>query len=225
MINILKTFSSLILQVIPMADPLMEKRSRPLVLVIEDNPVFLGNAVAALRDYEVVPAMDLGQALRALRTMEIEIILSDVHFPESQGGAPKAHAGAIFEEAYARGIPVCFVTRADHHGMLELGDEGYISLKALALGDMAATKMELSRKAEEPDERQLFRALKPSQSKNIKAGDKSADIWSMALEMARSAALKPNPIGGAIRQFRKLGLGADIGFKDGAPRMVLPKKR
>jgi DNA-binding response OmpR family regulator len=223
--HIFKTFASSIIQVIPMAEPLMDERSRPMVLVIEDNPVFLGNAVAALRDYEVIPVMDLEQAVRALRTMDIGIVLSDVHFPRSQGKAPEANVGAILEEAYRRGVPVCFVTRADHHGLLELGDEGYISLKALALGDMAATMMEVSRSAGELDDKQLFRKMKASGSKSVRAGEKSLAIWTQALDMARNAATKPNPLGGVIRQIRRTLAGADVSFENGAPRIVPLKKR
>jgi CheY-like chemotaxis protein len=201
----------------------MEGKSRPVVLVIEDNPVFLGNAVAALKECEVVPVMDLEQAMRALKSMEIDFILSDVHYPESKGKEPTAQVGAILEVAYGKDIPLCFVTKADHHGLLDLGDEGYVSLRAVTLGDIADTMREASSSNEELDGKQLFKKMKSSESKNLRTGDKTPEVWRRALEMVRNASTKPNPLGGAISQVRRT-IGVDVEFKGGMPRLVLPKK-
>lgn len=202
---------------------LIEEKSRPKVLVIEDNPEFLGNALTALRDFEAVPAMDLEQARRAIATASPDYILSDVHFPDKAGDEPRANVKAILEEAYDRGIPVCFVTKADHHGLLDLGDEGHVSLKAVTLGDIASTRMEIGRSGEEPDERQLFRKMKATESRNLRASEKTIEVWSTALDILRNAATKPNPLGGAIAQVRKT-LGVDVGFKGGVPKLIPPKK-
>jgi CheY-like chemotaxis protein len=207
----------------PMPDPLTEDKSKPVVLVIEDNPVFLGNAVAALKTCKVIPVMDLEQALRALESIDIDFILSDVHFPEAQGQEPKANVAAIIEKAYEKDIPLCFVTKADHHGLLDLGDEGYVSLKAITLGDIAHTRMELAKPGEVLDDKGLFRKIKASESKNLRTGDKTPEVWNKALEILRNASTKSNPLGGAIKQVRRT-IGLDVTFKDGMPRLALPKK-
>jgi CheY-like chemotaxis protein len=201
---------------------MVEGKSKPLVLVIEDDPVFLGNAVAALKECEVVPVMDLEQAKRALKDMEFDYILSDVHYPESKGKEPEPHVKAILEAAYAKGITVCFVTKADHHGLLDLGDEGFISLRAASFGDIASTFMELSKTGESVSEGEMFRKMKASLSENVKTGSKTPDLWRKALDMAMNAATKIHPIGAAIKKVR--GIGLDVSMRLGMPRVGPLKK-
>lgn len=205
---------------------IQEETGRPVVLVIEDNPDFLRNAVAGIKERcTVVIAQTLEEAKEAMKDGKVKIVLSDVHFPVSKGGQPEANVSAILELAWKNDVTVCFVTRADHHGLIERGDEGFVSLKVLELGDIAATKMEVSRKERcgEPvrEEARLFGLLR-SDSARVFAEGKSPDIWREALDMAMNAGAKAGSLAFSIRAVRRLGLDADIAAQ--VPRVFVRKQ-
>jgi CheY-like chemotaxis protein len=200
---------------------IVESKSRLSILVIEDNTDYATNAVEALTQegHKVVTHSTLEQALHALKGERFDYILSDVHIPENEGSEPTAHVSAILDIAYKTDTSVCFVTKADHHGLLDLRDEGYIALKAVTLGDIALTMTEISRSEKKLTEAELFRKMKVTESKNIKACSKTPDIWKTALEMARDAVTKLNPVGAAIRKVRKTIPGVDFEAKKGMLRI------
>ncbi len=204
-----------------MAEELMvEEKSRLTVLVIEDNKEFAANALNALKGNVVFLATTLVEASELAKDIKFDIILSDVHVPEREGMEPEAIVTAITDICLATGTTVCFVTKADHHGILELGDEGYVSLRATTQGRALMAKMKSSRKGDST-EAELFRNLGNTESENIKSGSKTQEIWSRALVMAMNAQAKSTPVGRAIRQVGKIGLGV---INDNGVPKVVPRK-
>lgn len=198
-----------------------EGKSRLSILVIEDDPQYAGSAFVALSKHDVALASTLGEAKELLARGKFDFILSDVHVPAVAGEAPKAIVSEIASICYSSGIPACFVTKADHHGLLDLGDEGYVTLKAITTDHVATAILEASRYGGAKSEKEFFRAL-GGQSENIRSSDKTPEIWAKALDMARNAALKPTPIGAAIRKVRSIGL--DVVMQGGLPKVVPPRK-
>ncbi len=203
-----------------MADELMvEEKSRLSILLIEDNAGFAANAEVALKGHDVTWAPSLHEAMNKIFRGKFDVIISDVHVPVHEGKEPVAIVSEVLAMCLGSGSPVCFVTRADHHGMLDLGDEGYVSLKATTRGRVLQTHMETAKAR--PSNTELFRKLKTTESENIKSGTKTPEIWGRALEMARNAMAKPTAIGRAARQVGKLGL--DVRIENGMPK-VIPRK-
>ncbi|MBU0527366.1 response regulator [Candidatus Micrarchaeota archaeon] len=204
-----------------MAEELMvEEKSRLTILVIEDNKEFGANALSALKGNVVFLATTLVEAKELAKDIKFDTILSDVHVPERDGMEPEAIVAAITDICLATGTTVCFVTKADHHGILDLGDEGYVSLRATTQGRALMTKMKSS-KNNATSEADLFRNLETTESKNIKSGSKTPEIWNKALAMALNAKTKPTSVGRAIRQVGKIGLGV---INDGVMPKVIPRK-
>lgn len=192
-----------------------EDLSRPFVLVIEDNPEFLQNAVEGLKEFcTVMTAQTLDEAREIMRQGAVRILLSDVHFPASKGEEPEANVSAVLELAWEHDVPVCFVTRADHHGHLDQGDEGFVSLKALELGDIGATRMKVAREKRQGypvvGEARLFGCLHSECKKRIFAEGKDAEVWREALQLARNAVAKAGPLAFSIRAVRKIGMDVDM---------------
>ena len=210
-----------------MTELMVEEKSRLSVLVIEDNEHFGGNAgLVCQRDSRVRCFSVIGDLQRAKEIFGLkmkskapfDVILSDVHVPEREGEEPRPIISEILDICRSSGTPVCFVTRADHHGMLELGDEGFVSLKATTQGRALKTQMELGEKA---DAAELFRKLKTTESRIIRSDGKGAEVWEAALQMAMNARAKPTPLGMAVRKVGKLGL--EVTSHNGMPRIV-PKR-
>lgn len=207
-----------------MSDELMvEGKSRLSVLVIEDNAEFAGNAMRALAEGTLILgfAKTLEEAKELIKANKYDAILSDVHFPVKDGEEPSANVREVLFMCLDTGTPVCFVTRADHHGMLDLGDEGYVSLKATTQGRVLQTQLKMSRKGGDASEAGIFRSLETTESENVRSGSKTQEIWSRALSMALNARTKPTSIGMAMRKVGEIGLG--VVADNGMPRVV-PKK-
>jgi len=203
-----------------MAEELMvEEKSRPKILIIEDNPEFAANAKKALEGNLIFLTTTLREAKELAKDIEFDFILSDVHVPVREGQEPTAIVSEVMRICTRSGMPVCFVTKADHHGILDLGDEGYVSLRATTQGRVLTTRMKLAGNGQ--SEADLFRNLNTAESRNIKSGSKTPDIWRMALAMAENAGAKPTPVGRAIRQVGKIGL--DVTVEKGMPK-VIPRR-
>lgn len=201
---------------------MVEDRSRLSILVIEDSPEFGKNALEALEGYDVTLVTTLDEAFGAIDGRKFDYILSDVHFPENEGEEPKASVSVVLAIGFGSDTPVCFVTKADHHGLMDHGDEGYVSLRAILVGDIASTFLQVSRSGGEITEADMFRKVEASRSENIKSDSKSPEIWSNALDMLRNASANPSSLTRAIKKIR--GLGLDVEIKDGMPKVVPPKK-
>jgi CheY-like chemotaxis protein len=210
------------MQVIFMAEGLMvEEKSTLTILVIEDNPKFAENAMEGLRGHAIVAVNTLEMAKELAKDIKFDVILSDVHVPRKDGEEPAAIVSEVLEICRNTGAPVCFVTMADHHGLLDLGDEGYVSLKATTQGRILQSEMENWANDAGNSEAEIFRSLKTASGENLRAGSKTPEIWSRALSMALNAMTKPTAIGNAMRKVGELGL--DVVADKGLARVV-PKK-
>jgi len=203
-----------------MSDPLLvEGKSRLSVLVIEDSPEFGRNALEALKGHDVRLATTLNGALDALASgTKFDFMLSDAHVPLRDGEQPVAIILGMLETCFEKDIPVCFVTKADHHGLIDLADEGYVSLRAVTLGEASDALMSLSRSKEEATAKKVFSTIKPAAADNVKTDSKTPELWAKALEMVRNAATKPTSVTMAIRKVRSIGL--DVVMDRGMPRVV-----
>ena len=201
---------------------MVEEKSRLSILVIEDNPEFGRNAMEALKGHDVTLVTTLHEALDTTINRKFDFILSDVHFPIKSGRDSEAIVREVLNMGFKSDTPVCFVTKADHHGLVEMGDEGYVSLRAATVGMIASTFIETSRSKEEITEADLFRKMKVSKSENVKADSKTPEIWSRALEMLRNVSANPCSLTRAIKKVR--GIGVDVEIKDGMPKVVPSKK-
>jgi signal transduction histidine kinase len=82
--------------------------SRPLILVVEDNPAmndFISELL--LPDYRVVSAFDGREGLRQLQELRPDLVLSDVMMPEMSGAE---FVRAARERAELRDIPIVLLT-------------------------------------------------------------------------------------------------------------------
>ena len=203
-----------------MPDPLLvEEKSRLSILVIEDSPEFGKNALEALKGHDARLATNLKEALDALASgTKFDFILSDAHVPLREGEQPVAIILGMLETCFEKDIPVCFVTKADHHGLIDIADEGYVSLRAVTLGEASEALMTLSNSKEEASAKKVFSTIKPAASANVKTDSKTPELWAKALDMVRNAATKSSPIAGAIRKVRSIGL--DVVMEKGLPKVI-----
>ena len=73
----------------------MEKQSRPVVLVVEDEPLMLIDAVDLVTEagFEAIGAKNADEAIRILESRDdIRIVFTDVNMPGSMDGIKLAHA-------------------------------------------------------------------------------------------------------------------------------------
>jgi CheY-like chemotaxis protein len=73
----------------------MEKQRRPLVLVVEDEPLMLMDAVALVTEagFEAIGTKNADEAIRILESRaDIRIVFTDVNMPGSMDGIKLAHA-------------------------------------------------------------------------------------------------------------------------------------
>ncbi len=73
----------------------MEKQQRPVVLVVEDEPLMLMDALNLVKDagYEPIGAKDADEAIRILENRnDIRVVFTDVNMPGSMDGIRLAHA-------------------------------------------------------------------------------------------------------------------------------------
>jgi|GEM_PF-2996183 len=207
---------------------MIEDKSRLKILVIEDKMEFGGNALEALDNHDVTLATNLEAAMKiGLEVCEgrrprFDFILSDVHFPVNDGEEPRANVSKVLDIARALHIPVCFVTQADHHGLLDLGGEGYIALRALDSGRMFLTEMNIQREGRKPCESELFRDLE-GKGENIKSSSKTPDVWRKALQMVQNLSIKPGSVTAAMRKVRKV-TGLDTVAEGRVPKLAPPRK-
>jgi DNA-binding response OmpR family regulator len=204
-----------------MGDELMvEGKSKLDILVIEDNGDYGANALVGLSEHNVTVAANLESALLLMSQEKFDYILSDVNFPSKEGEVPKENIEKVMREALESSVPVCFVTKADHHGLLELGDEGYITIKALTLGKLATSLGNMS-------DGYNFRKVGSEKSENIKAGEKTPEIWRKALSMLQTAvAVSKSSVDLAIRQVAAV-TGLSFKVKPGGklPLITVPKRK
>jgi CheY-like chemotaxis protein len=206
---------------------IVESKSRLSILVIEDTPEYAANALEELRDkqgHSVTVATTLEEVADAIKDGKFDFILSDVHFPKKEGMEPEANVSDILELSYHLDVPVCFVTRADHHGLLDKVDEGYISIRAVTLGDIMQTKLDLSRTGGVLPEKELFRKMKFTGGQSIKEDTKTSEIWERALTIARNSTAQSDPVGNSIRKVRGTIPGIDFKAEKGVPRITIRKK-
>lgn len=68
--------------------------SRPVVLVVEDEPLLRWNAIAAIEEagFDVVEAADANEAIAILeRRFDVQVVFTDVQMPGSMDGLRLAH--------------------------------------------------------------------------------------------------------------------------------------
>lgn len=207
-----------------MSDGLMVERKNFVdILVIEDDHNSKWAAFKAISKYANggLSAETLADAKYVIDQMmgvgnDIDVILSDVHFPLEVGEEPVANVSAVLELCKTTGAALCFITKIDKSGMP--GDGNIISLKATSPGRILKTELELPDGA---SEHEIFERLKTTESTFVRSASKTPEIWGMALQMALNARTKPTPVGRAVRAVKKLGL--DVRAESGMLK-VLPKK-
>lgn len=79
---------------------------------------------------------------------------------------------------------------------MEPGDEGYVSFRALTLGEVAGTRLGLYRSGMKSSDAEIFRKMNAAAGENARAGSKTPEIWKKALLMCMNSATKPGPLGG-----------------------------
>ncbi len=211
-----------------MTDVMLEQKSRLSILVVEDNAEFSKNAVEGLlkeNNLSLVgtleDAMELcfeaGQGRRA----KFDFILSDAHVPVKHGSEPVPVVSEIVHLAYGSSIPLCFVTRADHHGLIDEDHGDHITLKAAGSGDIAVSLLKISA-VKEPSQKEVFRLLEGA-NESVKSDSKSPEIWGKALQMLQNRSTRSSPLGIAINKMRETGV--DVRFEDGMPRVIPAKMK
>ncbi len=200
------------------ADPMPADKNRLTLLVIEDNLEFAKSAHEAFSGaHEIIFASELVSALTIIRSRKVDFIISDVHFPYREGEKPKENIRELLFDAMERTIPICFVTQADHHGLTELNEEGYVAIRALNMDDLAESLFGITR--ERNREKKLFSQLTSMNSKTLNANSKTPEIWSRALGMLRNACAQPSKsVARAIGKVR--GLGLTVTAKNGMPQVI-----
>ncbi|MBD3210710.1 hypothetical protein GF318_04995 [Candidatus Micrarchaeota archaeon] len=197
---------------------MVEGKSRLTVLVIEDNGQFGDNAMEALKGHRAMLATTLDDALMVLNSIEVDAVLSDVHFPANHGDKARENILPVMMIALEKNIPLSVVTGADHHGNPENQDEGFVALSAFTPDQLL---LSLSSPAEKNCP--LMRNLAASDSITIRSDSKTPKIWGRSLDMLMNACARPKSgLGMAMKQVRKLGLS--VTAKDGVPRVTLRKK-
>jgi CheY-like chemotaxis protein len=86
-------------------------RKRTVVLVVEDEPLILMNAVDIVEDadFEAVEATDAGEAIRILATRDdIQVVFTDIYMPGAVDGLKLARA------VRRRWPPVQFIVASGH---------------------------------------------------------------------------------------------------------------
>lgn len=103
------------------------------VLIADDSPAMRSviRRVVLLSGFEVnefLEAADGGDALRLLRTQDVDVILTDINMPNVNG--EQLLQSMQYDESL-RGMPVIVISTdaTEHriHRMLELGAKGYIT--------------------------------------------------------------------------------------------------
>ncbi len=195
---------------------MVESKSRLRILVVEDNPAFMENALRAIagKGHDALPATNLEEVLH-LGRLNLDFILSDVHFPDERGGKPVENIVPLMHAALEANVPICFVTQADHHGLTE-SNEGYISIKPLTIGNLFETLAELTGpKADQA--KKAFLSVKSTNPMNIKANAKTPEIWARAIDGLRNAcAQAPGPVELVARAVTK-DSGLVVGVEKGLP--------
>ncbi len=193
---------------------MVERKSRYRILVVEDNPEFMENALRAIagKGHDALPATNLEEVLH-LERLKLDFILSDVHFPNELGGEPVENIVPLMHAALEANVPICFVTQADHHGLTE-SDQGYISIKPLTISDLLQTLMTL-RQPNADKTKKAFSSVQSTDSMVIEAGAKTREIWETAFERLQNVcAQKPRPIELVIRTVRETA-GVKVGVENG----------
>jgi CheY-like chemotaxis protein len=200
-----------------------EKKSKYTILVVEDNHDFALDALKAVSEKGHYPilATNLEEAIPAVGRLKPDFILSDVHFPTELGGEPVENITLLMQTALEANVPICFVTRADHHGLTER-DEGYVSIKPLTMSDLMQTLMTLTQPNADKTKK-AFSSVQSTDPLAMKADAKTPEIWGMAFErLLNACAQKPRPIELAIRAVSAT-VGVTVGVENGLPVVKTPR--
>ncbi len=186
-----------LVKVISMAEAdalLVEEKSRLSVLVIEGNGECGFNALAGLSGYcDVKLVATLEQAIDTLSRQSFDLVLSGAHVPLKEGEKAGDIVRQVMAECLWAGTPVCFIT--EEGADIDFRAEGYISITATPGGEKLATEVEIARPGIDEQSLNLFRILRISKD-GEKGAHKSPDIWNLAFEMTRAAALERAVVSG-----------------------------
>ncbi|MCX6774192.1 MAG: hypothetical protein NTY68_04330 [Candidatus Micrarchaeota archaeon] len=200
----------------------VENSPRPSVLVVEDNMTFAEMARNGLKgEYSVSIAHTLWEAIDLIGSKKFDFILSDVMFPAKKGYYDTDNSMAMLQIALNKAVPIAFVTRGDHHGMITgliESEKPQISIKCLSLGDIHNSLVNMGHNHQKkPD----FNCITASHSKVMNAENKDQVIWSYALINLKNISAKSSPISASMKKVKGI-LGEGIGFemKSGAIRLT-----
>ncbi len=181
-------------------------KNRLSLLVVEDNPEYAINAREAFRKHDVLIATSLEDALGMLRSKKIDLIISDVHFPSRRGEEPKENISTLMHDSLERGIPIVFITKADHHGLVEdereVKNGSYFAIRSLPLPRLEQSICILAKQEAEKTTAGLssFSRLFPAHFETVRGASKTSAMWVQALQMLRNdcakATLKPSTMRG-----------------------------
>jgi CheY-like chemotaxis protein len=202
---------------------MVEPKSRLRILVVEDNHEFALSALSACMGNDVLLATNLEEAVPAILKYRPDFILSDVHFPAVLGKEPAENIVPLMQAALEAGVPVCFVTLGDHHGLTELDEKGFVSIKPLTISGLVQTLMETTGLNSDPL-RSAFSSVKSESPQVIRSAGKTREIWATALERLQHACMQaPGPVELAARAVRS-ATGLGIGVANGVPVLRAVRK-
>jgi CheY-like chemotaxis protein len=190
----------------------VEQSSRPSILVVDDNRTFAEMAKNGLKEYDVFMAYTLEEAVCIAEIRKFDFILSDVMFPTEKGFEDTDNSKAMLQIALKKMVPIAFVTRGDHHGMITGlidTEQSQIAIKCLSLRDIHNSLVILSHLGQKkPD----FNCIAASYSKVMHAEAKDQSIWSCALINLQNVSANETPISASMKKVREV-LGGNIGFE------------
>jgi len=127
----------------------MESRSKPLVLVLDDNVEMCQLLVTILSDqnFDILPFTDSQKAFQAIRKIKPDIVVSDINMPRMDGISFREH---LLQDERLRLIPFVFLTARsepeDRIQGLEAGADAYLT-KPFRPTELVATVKNALRRA------------------------------------------------------------------------------
>lgn len=106
----------------------MDRKNKPIILVVDDAPESLDILVSLLEDYDVRDVTDGKTALEIVESETIDLILLDIQMPEMNGYEV---CQKLKENPISKDIPLIFITAEDDDNAIEkaykIGGRDYIT--------------------------------------------------------------------------------------------------
>lgn len=196
----------------------MIDKSQLKILVVEDTDAFAESAKVAFERHELVFAKTLDEAKELAAKNKLDCIISDVNFPKIEGISPTDNTKEMLDLALSDNLPIAFVTRADHHGIVQKLEEGFVAVAALTPADVMSSLMFLTGK--DSTDPPFVRLL--GNKHTFKSCEKQPEIWAFALDTLRNITVKNQSV---LNQTLKMIGRNGIRFKvrNGEPLLDIEK--